>query len=82
VPRPEGEILPPYTAAPAKTPSTIINRLNQEIVRALNKPAVKDKYFSIGIETIGSTPAELAVAVKDDMTRMGKVIREAGIKGD
>lgn len=66
--------------APAKTPSAIINRLNREIVRLVNAPELKAQLFNSGSEVVGSTPDELAAAVKSDMTKFGKVIKEIGIK--
>ena len=66
--------------APAKTPATIINRLNQDIVRVLNRPDVKDKFLNVGIVTIGSSPEQFAAIVKSEMARMGKVIRDVGIR--
>jgi len=68
--------------APAKTPAPIINRLNQEIVRALNDAEIKRQFLNVGIEVIGSTPEALTAAMKSEMVRMGKVIRDAGIRGD
>jgi tripartite-type tricarboxylate transporter receptor subunit TctC len=65
--------------APAKTPATTINRLNQEIVRVLNRVDVKEKLFSSGVEAVGSSPEQLAATVKTDMARMGKVIKDNGI---
>ncbi len=66
--------------APAKTPRAIIDRLNLEIVRALARADVKDKFLSNGVEPIGSSPEQLAAAVKAEMARMGKVIKDAGIR--
>ena len=68
--------------APAKTPVTVINRLNQEIVRFINKSDVKEKFFNVGIETVGSSPQEFAAFIKSDMSVMGKVIKDAGIRSD
>jgi tripartite-type tricarboxylate transporter receptor subunit TctC len=68
--------------APAKTPSAIIKRLNQEIVTAITQPDVKEKLFNTGVEVVGSTPEQFAAAVKSEMLRMGKVIRDAGIKAE
>ena len=68
--------------APAGTPATLINRLNQEIVRALNGENLKDKFFSAGIETIGSSPQVFAATVKSEMARLGKVIKDAGIRDE
>ena len=68
--------------APAKTPKPVINRLNQEIVRALNQPDVKEKFFNSGAEAASSSPEQFAAAVRSEMNRLGKVIKEAGIKSD
>ena len=68
--------------APAKTPAAIVNRLNRDIARMLNSAEIKEKFTNIGVETIGSTPAELAAAVKAEMTSMGKVIKDASIRAD
>jgi tripartite-type tricarboxylate transporter receptor subunit TctC len=68
--------------APAKTPAAIINRLNQEIVKVLNKPGVKERLFNSGVEVVGSSPEQLAAKMRSEMTRMGKVIKEAGIKAE
>jgi tripartite-type tricarboxylate transporter receptor subunit TctC len=68
--------------APAKTPAAVINRLNQEIVRALNQPDIKSRFLSAGAETVGSSPEELAATIKADLARMDKIIKDAGIKGE
>jgi tripartite-type tricarboxylate transporter receptor subunit TctC len=66
--------------APARTPAAIVDRLNQEIVRFLARTDVKEKFLASGVETIGSSPGELAAAMKSEMARMGKVIRDGGIR--
>ena len=68
--------------APANTPAMLVNRLNQEIVRVLNQADVKERFLATGVEVIGSTPEQLAATMKSEMARMGKVIRDAGIKTD
>ncbi len=68
--------------APAGTPATIIGRLNREIAEVLNKAEVKDRLFASGVEVVASSPEQLGAAVKADMARMGKVIKDAGIRTD
>jgi len=68
--------------APAKTPGAIINRLHREIVQVLNQPDVKEKFFTAGVETVGSSPEQFAATIKSDTARWGKVIKDAGIKLD
>jgi len=66
----------------AKTPPAIVNRLNQEIVRVLNQPDIKEKFFNAGAEVVASTPEQFMAVVNADVVRMRKVINEAGIKVD
>jgi tripartite-type tricarboxylate transporter receptor subunit TctC len=66
--------------APARTPPAIVNRLNQEIVRVLNLPDIKEKFLATGVEVVGNLPRQFAATVKSDIERLGKVIRDAGIK--
>jgi tripartite-type tricarboxylate transporter receptor subunit TctC len=68
--------------APAKTPDAIIKRLNQEVVRVLNQPEVKQKLFSTGGEAGGGTPDEFATRITSDIARWSKVIKDAGIRAD
>jgi tripartite-type tricarboxylate transporter receptor subunit TctC len=67
-----------FTAA--KTPVAIVNRLNQEIVRVLNQPDVKEKFLNTGIEPVGSSPEQFAVTLKSEVARWSKVIKDAGIR--
>ncbi len=66
--------------APAKVAPAIINRLSKEQATALNKPEIKQRFAASGIETVGSTPQELAATVKSEMTQLGKLIKDLGIK--
>jgi len=66
--------------APAKTPAALIKRLNQEIVRVLNQAEVKERFFTAGVETIGSSPEGVWVAMKSELSKWAKVIRDAGIR--
>lgn len=68
--------------APAGTSATIIHRLNQEIVRLLNRADVKERFLRAGGEVVGSSPEEFAVTVKSDIAKWGKVIKDAGIRAD
>jgi len=68
--------------APAKTPDAIVNRLNQEVVRVLNLPDVKERLLTAGSEVVASSPGQLAVTMKSEIAKWGKVIKDAGIKFD
>ena len=66
--------------APAKTASTIVSRLNGEIARVLERKEVKDRFLAAGSEIVAGSPEQFAAAIRSDSARMGKVIRDAGIR--
>jgi len=66
----------------AGTPAVIVNRLNQEIVRFIQRSEVKEQFLNAGAEVVGSTPEELSAFMLADMARMGKVIKDAGIHAE
>jgi tripartite-type tricarboxylate transporter receptor subunit TctC len=66
--------------APAKTPNAIITRWNQAAARLLNSPEWKEKFLSAGSEVFTGSPEAFTAAIKSDMDRFGKVIREARLK--
>ena len=68
--------------APAGTPAAIVNRLNQEIVRAINLPDIKEKFSSIGIETVGSSPQELTAAMKAEIARTASLLKAGGLRSE
>jgi tripartite-type tricarboxylate transporter receptor subunit TctC len=65
--------------APARTPETIIQQLNAEVVRALNDAEVKHRLFESGAEVAASSPAELSAEMKREMATMGKLLKHAGV---
>ena len=62
--------------APAATPAAIVNRLHQEIVRIIHLPEIKERFSSIGIETVGGSPQELTAAMKAEISRTAKLAKE------
>ena len=65
---------------PARTPAAIINRLNQEIVRALQEPNTKQTLFNSGVVSVGSTPEEFGAFMKASVAKWGKVIKDSRIR--
>jgi len=66
--------------APAKTSEAIANRLSQEIARAVHLPDIRQRFLNAGVEIVGSSPAQLAALVNSEVVKIGKVIKDAGIK--
>jgi tripartite-type tricarboxylate transporter receptor subunit TctC len=65
--------------AAAATPQPIVQRLNAEIIRAMNVPEVKERIEASGYQVVGSTPAALDAHVKSEITRWARVIKTAGV---
>lgn len=66
--------------AAARTPPDVIERLHQEFARVLRQATVRERLFNVGVEAIGGSPQQLTEVIKSEMTRYGKVIRDAGIR--
>ncbi|MGQ0525797.1 MAG: Bug family tripartite tricarboxylate transporter substrate binding protein [Betaproteobacteria bacterium] len=66
---------------PAGTPADVISRLNTEVNRGLQFQDVKDKLASVGAETVGTTPDELARFVRAETEKFAKLIKASGAKG-
>ena len=67
---------------PAKTPQTIIDRLNKATVNVLAQPEVKEKLLGQGAEAVGDTPAQLSGVVKKEIAKWKQVVKSANIKVD
>jgi tripartite-type tricarboxylate transporter receptor subunit TctC len=67
---------------PAKTPQTIIDRLNKATVNVLAQPEVKEKLLGQGAEAVGDTSAQLSGVVKKEIAKWKQVVKSANIKVD
>ena len=67
-------------AVPAGTPTTIIDRLNREIVAVLNDPEVKPKLEEMGFTTLGESPQASRKFIEDEIVKWGKAVRDSGAK--
>ena len=64
---------------PAGTPAPVVNRLSDEMRKALAKPEVATRLHALGAEVIGDSPAEFAAFLKKDYERWARVIKAAGV---
>jgi tripartite-type tricarboxylate transporter receptor subunit TctC len=67
---------------PAKVPADVLKKVNGEIARVLGMPEVKAKLAPQGIELVTQSPEEFARFIRADYEKWGKVIKEAGIRGE
>jgi len=64
---------------PAKTPQSIIARLNRELVQILNMPDTAEALLKLGLEVWTTTPEAFGAYIKSEYDKWGRVIKEAGI---
>ncbi len=66
--------------APAGTPADVVGKLNAALVKVLNKPDVRQRMASMGLEVKPGTPKELAELVAEQQRAWGAAIQQAGIQ--
>lgn len=66
--------------APAGTPPAIVQRLNEEINRALRQPDVADKLVAAGLIIVTEPPAFFGSVIKNDYDKYGKLVRAIGFE--
>ncbi|AVS84866.1 MFS transporter [Paracidovorax avenae] len=69
-------------ALPAKTPAAVVQRLNQEINKALKDPAVVALADKLGVTLVGGMPKQLGDLQKADSAKWAKVIQDGNIKAE
>jgi len=68
--------------APATTPATIVRKLHLETVKVLALADVRVKFADLGMDVIGNSPDEFAAAIRSEIPKWAKLIKESGIKAD
>jgi tripartite-type tricarboxylate transporter receptor subunit TctC len=68
--------------APAGTPQDIVNRIQQEVAKSLNTPAIKEKLLAQGAIPSGNTPTEFAKLIDAEHKKWAKVVKDSGAKVD
>jgi tripartite-type tricarboxylate transporter receptor subunit TctC len=66
----------------AGTPQPVIDKLNLELVKALNDPGVKESLGKQGWNLVGGSPDSLRKLINDEMGRYEKIVREGGMQID
>jgi len=68
--------------APRGTPADIVAQIHAEVVRISQLPDTRERLGAAGFEVVGSSPEVFATLIKNDTARLGKVIRDAGIRAE
>ncbi len=64
---------------PAGTPKEIIDKLQSETVKMLETPEIRQRIIREGATPVGNTSAEFSKHVQSELTKWGKVIKDAGM---
>jgi tripartite-type tricarboxylate transporter receptor subunit TctC len=85
----EAANLPGYEATswfgilvPANTPPDLVKLINTETVRAINSPAVRERYAAMGAEPVGNTPEQFANFIKSEISKWTRVVKASGAMVD
>jgi len=68
--------------APAGTPKDIVARLHAETAKILRMPENVKKLNDVGLEPGGMRPEELTARMRDEIPRLGKVVKQSGAQVD
>ncbi len=67
---------------PVGTPKAIVMKLNAEVNKALQSPALKERYAAIDAEPVGGTPEAFAAFVGKETVKWADVVKKSGAKLD
>jgi len=65
--------------APAKTPREIVNRLHDEVVKALATPEVKERFAKLGADAWTLKPEQFDAYIKDEIATNATLVKAAGL---
>ena len=68
--------------APANTPRDIVQKIQVEVVAALKQPQVTQRFGSLGIDAVTSSPESFDQLIKDEVQLFKKLAADSGIKAD
>jgi tripartite-type tricarboxylate transporter receptor subunit TctC len=66
--------------APARTPTDIVSKLNEAIVKVLNLPEVRARLAEQGSEPVGNSPAEFTQFIAAEVGKWKELVRISGAK--
>jgi tripartite-type tricarboxylate transporter receptor subunit TctC len=67
-------------AAPAGTPREMLARVSAEIRKALDSQELKERFVTLGLDPVSSTPEEMAAFMRREQDRYATIIRDANIR--
>lgn len=68
--------------APAGTPREVVTRLNNEVVKILKMPAIREQLAGQGAEAVGDTPEEFGLFMRNEVAQWAHMVRTSGARVD
>ena len=68
--------------APSGVPKPVIARIHSDVTTILQLPDVRERFRQLGIEVVGNTPEQATAYLRAEITKWGKVIRQANVRID
>jgi tripartite-type tricarboxylate transporter receptor subunit TctC len=66
--------------APAGTPPAVVEKIGNDMRRALAEPDIRQRFQGINLEVVASSAAELGKVMRADTEKWGRLIRERNIR--
>ena len=84
-----GETIPGFNVqsitgivVPAATPPELVKKISADLARVLKSPEIEGRLREVGVEAVGSTPAEFDTLVRAELKRWDRVVKQAAIALD
>lgn len=68
--------------APAGTPPEVIARLSAETRKVMAQSDLKERFASLGMEPMSSTPEQFSAHLRAETTKWARIVRESGAKAE
>jgi tripartite-type tricarboxylate transporter receptor subunit TctC len=67
---------------PAGTPKGVVDKLAEEVAKALHSPEIESMSARLGVRLVGSTPEVFAAYMKNELRKYEQIVRENNIRVD
>jgi tripartite-type tricarboxylate transporter receptor subunit TctC len=68
--------------APTGTPRPVVDRLHAEFSKAMRSPDMAERYATLGVEPVDSTPEQFGAYIRSELVKWGDIIKRSGIRLD
>lgn len=65
---------------PAATPAAVVKKLNEEAIKALGTPELKERLAKLGADAFAMSPEEFNAYIRSEMDVAARIVKAAGLK--